>query len=117
MGDRANVCVREDEQDRGVYLYTHWDGSNLPQTLRDALAKEWRWQDIQYLTRIIFDEMTKDEHGTETGYGISSAVGDGEDRVLIVDGATQTVSKRGSERKWTFDEYVHLTDAEVESVW
>jgi hypothetical protein len=88
MGDRANVHVA------GVYLYTHWGGYNLPETVRAALIRAQegdRWQDDPYLARIIFCEMvTGSEKGT-TGYGISATCGDGAERVLIVDTRSQQV--------------------------
>lgn len=53
MGDRANVYIRED-QTHGIYLYTHWGSSELPETVRTALARHERWSDTPYLARIIF---------------------------------------------------------------
>jgi len=54
MGDRANVYIREDN-DHGVYLYTHWGGYELPEVVRRALARgESRWSDAPYLARIVF---------------------------------------------------------------
>jgi hypothetical protein len=91
MGDRANVYVHHGEQP-GVYLYTHWEGTELPATVVNALKRgKGRWNDDPYLTRIIFSEMIKDDVDGETGYGISAYVGDGDDRIVDVDTATQTV--------------------------
>lgn len=42
MGDRANAYVHAGEE-AGVYLYTHWSGTELPGVVRDALASP-RWQ-------------------------------------------------------------------------
>lgn len=95
MGDRANVYVHEGNKP-GVYLYTHWEGSELPQTVVRALQRgRGRWDDVQYLTRIIFGEMVgQDVYGT-TGYGISAEVGDGDDRIVDVDTATQQIRFKG----------------------
>ncbi len=112
MGDRANILVKEDSNDNGVYLYTHWGGSELPVTLQNALKKKWRWNDAAYLTRIIFDEMTKDEHGQETGYGISSICGDGDDRILEVNCEKQTISY--NKTIWTFQQFIDLS---VLKIW
>ena len=114
MGDRANILVKENDDDGGVYLYSHWTGSNLPLVLRDALKKHWRWDDCPYLTRIIFDEMTREDHG-ETGFGISSFCGDGDDRVLVVNCEKQTVTFNN--KVWGFEKYVSLSDPELETVW
>jgi hypothetical protein len=55
-----------------VYLYTHWGGTNLPQVVSNALARDARWNDPEYLARIIFDQMTEGSHGSETGHGIGT---------------------------------------------
>lgn len=99
MGDRANVYVHHGDRP-GVYLYTHWGGTGLPQTVLRALEKvSGLWDDDQYLARVIFCEMVKDDIGGTTGYGISAEVGDGADRIVDVDTLTQTLSL-GSERRW-----------------
>ncbi len=90
MGDRANVVI--DEEDGGtIYLYTHWAGTELPETLQRALAHKWRWDDQPYLTRIIFQEMTGPEL-RETGYGISTRQQDNSYPYLRVSTKTQTIT-------------------------
>lgn len=115
MGNRANVLVKESEIDGGVYLYTHWAGSDIPADLQKALAKKIRWNDCQYLTRIIFDTITEGEQGNETGYGISAFCGDGSGRVLVVNVDAETVSFKG--KSWSFDEYVSLSQRDISEVW
>lgn len=83
MGDRANIVICEDGS--RIYLYTHWNGSDLPQTLHRALARNQRWDDPSYLTRIIFCEMVKGEEAGTTGFGISARQQDNEYPLLIVD--------------------------------
>jgi hypothetical protein len=69
MGDRAQVFI-EDEK---VYLYTHWNATELPEIVANALARgKERWDDPEYLTRIIFSEMIKDDINGLTGYGIGT---------------------------------------------
>lgn len=110
MGDRANVYVHEDTEP-GVYLYTHWDGSDLPAIVARALGcGRRRWNDTPYLTRIIFSEMLKgDSDGLNgsTGYGISAEVQDGDDRIVDVDVTSQkvTVTGYGEEKKRSFGEF------------
>jgi hypothetical protein len=95
MGDRANVYVHEGDRP-GVYLYTHWEGSTLPQTVVRALYRgRGRWDDVQYLTRIIFSEMIQDDVLSETGFGISAECEDGGDRIVDVDTATQKIRFKG----------------------
>lgn len=119
MGDRANVLIGDINggEFRGVYLYTHWSGTELPLTLQTALKKQWRWDDAQYLARIVFCEMVKGKEMGETGYGISAVVGDGAGRVLKVDTTTQTVTHMRSGRIWAFDDYCSLSEDELWAVW
>jgi hypothetical protein len=109
MGNRANVYLHHGHE-LGVYLYTHWAGDDLPETVRTALDRgEARWTDNQYLARIVFDEMLGDRHGEETGFGISAVLCDGARRIVDVDTAEQNVTlivddaRQASE---TFTEYV-----------
>lgn len=107
MGDRANIHILNagSDDNQGVYLYTHWGGSELLVTLQRALISgKNRWSDDQYLTRIIFCEMVKGQEAEETGFGITSTVRDGEDRVIVVNTETQTVIIGGTRR--TFQEYI-----------
>ena len=90
MGDRANVLVKDDKSK--VYLYTHWSGEELPTTLQIALKRKQRWDDSYYLTRIIFCAMVKGNEDGETGFGISSVVGDGDNRIPRWTSQKQTVS-------------------------
>jgi hypothetical protein len=94
MGDRANVVIKEVGGGQ-VVLYTHWDASSLPETVKKALARRQRWDDESYLARIIFSEMIKDDIASETGYGIGSVVGDGADKLIEISIEAQTVSVYG----------------------
>ena len=71
MGDRGQIKIR----DTGVYLYTHWGGSELMADLKRALKRASdRWSDPEYLTRVIFDEMKDDDVTSTTGFGIGNAM-------------------------------------------
>lgn len=86
MGDRANVYIHEENR-AGVYLYTHWNGTELPRLVQDALNTDRaisRKDDIAYLTRILIEEIIGDDRGSETGWGVSADVGDGEDRIVDI---------------------------------
>jgi hypothetical protein len=96
MGDRANIKVltptREDPKS-GVCMYSHWGGYRLPRVLANALDRgKSRWGDELYLARVVFSELVKGDIDGETGYGLSTYLGDGDDRVLTVDPIGQTVS-------------------------
>ena len=71
MGDRAQVKIIDNEKEAPVYLYTHWGGSELENTVKKALRRgRDRWNDPCYLSRIIFSEMIKNDIMGTTGYGI-----------------------------------------------
>ena len=105
MGDRGNIHV----VDTGVYLYTHWDGSDLPIVVKKALARKARWDDPCYLTRILFEELTADDKGGETGFGIDSKMGDNEHPVVEVRVNQKTISFY-RDIKWSFVEYINTSD-------
>lgn len=91
MGSRANIYVVQhlhgENPEGGIFLYTHWGGSNLPTVLQAALKRgQDRWKDEPYLTRIIMCEMIdREEWSDTTGYGISTYLGDNEYPILVVD--------------------------------
>lgn len=87
MGARTQVYIK----DTKVYLYSHWGSQGIRETIRTALAKRWRWDDPEYLARIIFDEMTKGQHNTETGFGIGTKEHLDIDNLITIDCAKQEV--------------------------
>jgi hypothetical protein len=124
MGDRANVYVKNDS-DKGVYLYTHWGGYELPLVVKQALAKRWRWNDESYLTRIIFDAMTEGRQGNETGFGIATYRPDNEHLIIALDCSESKIAfcqpdseaAVQGEHTWTFEEFVALSDEEIGKAW
>ncbi len=108
MGDRANIKIVNSVNDVPMYFYSHWGGSYLPSVVKRALAREERWSDCQYLARIIFDEMTKDAHGETTGYGLSTYIGDGGERIITVNMEEQIVELSGE--KYSFYDYIELSE-------
>jgi hypothetical protein len=111
MGDRANVVVKETRDGPGVWLYTHSGGTELPETLKAALARRLRWDDDAYLARIIFCEMVRGYENSEYGFGISTSECDCEGgRNIFVIVEEQKVVCQGKE--WTFEEYVKQRKAQ-----
>jgi len=94
MGDRAQVLIK----DTGVFLYTHWDGTELIKTVKRALAKRQRWDDPEYLARIIFDEMVGENQGKETGFGIGTEQHEDVWRVITIDCEEKTVKIKDTDR-------------------
>lgn len=95
MGDRRNIELRysDDDPTKRVFLYTHWEGSQLPYTLASALDSNEgrnRWSDPDYLARIIFSRMTEGSNA-ETGFGIAPYQMDQNYPNIVVDLIKQTV--------------------------
>lgn len=113
MGDRGNIVMEESDGKR-VYFYSHWSGSELFKILQNALTTgKSRWDDEQYLARVIFCELVKDDDGI-TGYGISTYMGDNEHPVFVVNSNKQQVrveeSKNGRSGPWSFEEFLQFKD-------
>jgi hypothetical protein len=56
-----------------VFLYTHNKASDLLRTVRTVLTRQKYWQDEDYLSSMLFRELTRYEDNIETdGYGIGT---------------------------------------------
>ena len=114
MGDRANIQVTGHADRDVVYLYTHWGGTELPETVQRGLERgKERWDDSQYLARILFCQFLMDySEGVDglTGFGISGIVHDGDTRIVEVDVPHQTVylTAFGKQVEYSFADYVAL---------
>lgn len=106
MGDRAQVFVKDGSE--GVYLYTHWLGTELPALVAAALDSKQgraRWTDPPYLARIIFGHMLDgDDPMAETGYGIAATLTDG--KLLTVNVDAQHVTTYDG-YMLTFEEFIN----------
>jgi hypothetical protein len=71
MGDRGNIEIDQGDGTDSLYLYTHWQGSQICQTLAEGLhASKGRWHDPAYTTRVVFNALQGEDRGI-TGFGIS----------------------------------------------
>ena len=105
MGDRAQVHM----QDTGVFLYTHFDGSNLEEIVRDVLKRKKRWSDPRYLARMIFDAMIGDDQGSENGYGIDTNQCNDVNFVIEINTSEKIIRiTNGGDKKYTFDEFIGI---------
>lgn len=101
MGDRAMAEIKT--QDGSIYVYTHWGGSDLPDTAKYAVSKaKPRWDDESYATHIIIDQLTREGRDSETGFGImlkpdsEDSYNDDEPSVIIdLPNRTITVMREG----------------------
>jgi hypothetical protein len=73
MGDRAQVFIHNGGHAAPVALYTHSAGGTLASTVARALARKQRWNDPEYLARIIFCEMVRGDEAGDVDFGIGTA--------------------------------------------
>jgi hypothetical protein len=91
MGDRGQVKVVLEKG--SIWLYTHWGASELVGVVRKALIRgKSRWEDPEYLTRIIFCEMVRGDEESLTGFGIGLSQHDDVWRVVTVNTVDQSIS-------------------------
>ncbi len=116
MGDRANIFISEPTKENpknGIYFYSHYGGNELIIDLKNALIRgKNRWDDSQYLNRIIFSEMIKNSVLDETGFGLSTKIGDNSYNIIVVNPEEKTVglAHEGNEplvfHIWSFENFV-----------
>lgn len=73
MGARTQIKVNQGDGSRGspsVYLYGHWASGSILRIVHAALSRGVRWDDPEYLARILFDALTEGRQGDDTGAGI-----------------------------------------------
>lgn len=104
MGARAQVRIQMDSSE-SVYLYTHWGAPSLDTDVREALRKgQDRWDDPEYLARIVFQEMLHGDNGN-TGYGIgTSEHGDIEYLITL----TENQIVKIGEDEYSFKEFITM---------
>lgn len=113
MGDKANIAMKQ-KDGNFIYLYSHYDGFQMPKILQNALIRGvGRWDDEPYLSRIIFCELVKDSFLDTTGYGITTYMTDNEHPVIFVDAVTKKVYFKAFVAKdkkdsWDFQEFIKL---------
>jgi hypothetical protein len=119
MGDRGNIVIKQHghkDDTSYLYFYTHYSGSDMPETVQNALKRgKERWDDEQYLARIIFCELIKDDVSGLSGAGISTYMGDNEHDFIVVDAEKQTISrvKEGDpgatpKKSWSFEQFLKV---------
>jgi hypothetical protein len=130
MGDRGNVFFVDGKQGKalgGMYMYSHWGGSTLWSTVRDALVRgRERWGDSQYLARIVFCELVQESVMELTGYGLGTEMGDNGHAIVRIDDSKQRVSFHipGTEQSpkdgfasWSYEEYAKANPALLEQAF
>jgi hypothetical protein len=75
-----------------VYLYTHNSGNTLVNVINDVLSRKIRWDDPDYLARLIFCRMIpKDKWDDELGFGIGTQLYKDINLLVSLDTVHQTI--------------------------
>ena len=93
MSTRAQVYMK----DEGIYLYQHCDGNMLMDKVVKAVqspAGKVRQDDPEYLARIIFCAMVKDDVDGEIGFGIGTKVHGDIEYLVTVDCENKTITEK-----------------------
>lgn len=93
MGDRANFGFEQSNGDI-VFLYGHWAGEGMLDTLATALDfARPRWYDEAYGTRMAISHIVGEGHDGELGWGITANyICDNEHSIPVVNWFRGTVS-------------------------
>jgi len=75
-----------------VYLYTHTNSKDLINVMYQVLIRKVRWDDPDYLARMIFCEMIpKDKWNDEHGYGIGTQLYKNSNVLISIDTVHQSI--------------------------
>jgi hypothetical protein len=108
MGDRGNIIIKQKREEGQISFYTHWSGSDLPRIVANALDRgRSRWNDEDYLNRIIFCELLEGDLEGTTGFGIGISAAADANTIVIVDHKRGWIVYNGTE--YSFDDFVTIS--------
>lgn len=126
MGDRGNIVIRNTNNNKHIFLYTHWTGYKMPERLQAALEKgQGRHDDEPYLARVIFQTLL-DGDDSATGFGLTTFLTDNEYPLLVVDidenrvGWCKVYSDEDLSQvdlQLSFDEFMKLDFSDKDACW
>lgn len=95
-------------KDTGVYLYTHHDAEDLKENVIKAIQRRKRWDDPEYLARMVLENMIENDFGSPTGFGIGTKQA-GDISVLVTvscrDGLVEVLEEKGK-TAYTFPQLI-----------
>lgn len=102
MVNRAQVLMNS----TGVYLFTHDNGDKLESIVKKVLQTKQGWEDPEYLTRMVFTQMTKGSKNIKDGFGIGTRyhISCLQHPLIIVDSVLKLVFV--GEEMQTFEEFI-----------
>jgi hypothetical protein len=126
MGDRAQLKITNGQQ--SFYLYTHWKGSMLPETVQAGLREagnhgrhvsvdgDWTYG-LANLVRVFTENCHESTQGTGMGIGFKPEDNDGGDRILVLDLKDWTVAKYRSPIKVPIEKFAQSLNPSDEVNW
>ena len=76
-----------------VYLYTHDNANTLVSIVHEVLSRRERWDDVDYLTRMLFCAMIPyDKWSDDTGFGIGTQYYVDTNLLIVINAVTNRVS-------------------------
>lgn len=131
MGDRGNIAIKQ-APGQWLWIYAHWHGSEMASLAQNGIRLgKPRSNDLAYFNRCVITEATKGAMvGDPTGFGVGLERQDNQWNIVLIEPearAVRIISRDGFFEKWdpdgpdprevaryTFDEYLALTDSELE---
>lgn len=95
-----------------VYLYTHDGASSLVNDVHNTLSMRQRWDDADYLTKMVFCRMVPMEcRNTDRGHGIGTQLYADVNLLITLDTTTQVIMLQSAtdmhyKFKMSFEEFV-----------
>lgn len=104
-----------------VYLYTHDGAASLVNDVHGALSQRQRWDDADYLSKMVFCRMVPMEcWKTETGFGIGTQLYADINLLVTLNTVKQTITIQSIEDKYdkyhmSFEEFVtsYIANAKI----
>ena len=104
-----------------VYLYTHNDAKSLLTIVHNTLSLKVRWDDPDYLSRMLFCEMIPEQFwSSNSGYGIGTQVYADVELLVSLDTVNQKITLSSGSHEFSnfsmsFEEFVvdFLKDAKL----
>ena len=118
MSTRSQVKLISSDFSTPIYLYQHCDGYALYKIVCNAIARQDRWDDPEYLSRIIFSEMLLNGGDnaltSSTGYGISTTQNGDVEYIVEVNMNDQTLTEyEGYGNDWSIKTHCKFADATI----
>lgn len=128
MSTRSQVVLKSRAFSTPIYLYQHHDGYALYKIVCNAINRKERWNDPEYLARIIFSEMIKAGSYTDyndkfinaldesTGFGIGTSQHGDIEYLIEVNIDNQMIYEReGYGLHWSIISTITFIDAPLTS--